>query len=153
MKVEQINANAKVRQIDDTMIELGLPELAPVSLFPGAISKIRTGVKLTLEPEEAAVIAFTQPIAEAGVTLAHPRLITESTDGELTLSVFNRSGFVKTLEPDKPLCAIVTIARGEKIVGNVKRLEKAVAETTAFVESPSATPAPKQEGHSVRRSA
>jgi dUTPase len=127
MKIEQLNSNAKIRWIDDTMVELGLPEIAPIALYPGQVTKIRTGVKLTLESTEAAVIAFTQKIAESGVTLAHPTLIVDSTDGDLVVSVFNRSSFVQMLDPDKPFCCIITISRGAKIVGQAMRLKAAEA--------------------------
>jgi len=144
MKIEQLNANAKVRRIDDTMVELGLPELAPTALYPGQVSKIRTGVKLTLESGETAAIVFTQLLSEAGVTLAYPTLISESTPAELILSVFNRSAFVQMLEPDKTLCAIVTISRGAKIVSEAKRL-------LASAKMPEAAQTPPPAGGAVKQ--
>lgn len=133
MKIRQLNANAKVTYISDTMIEVGVPELAPVALYPGQVSTVRTGIKVTLEPAETAMIVFTQGIAESGVMLAYPGLITDSTPGELILSVFNRSSFVRMLDPERPLCCIVTLARGGKIEAETVKLKQETEKVPAAV--------------------
>lgn len=108
MEIEKLNQKAEIRACG-LQLQVTNGHGNPIALFPGALERIRTGVGLTCEKGELVHVSLPRAMAEGGVHLMAPDLVSAANAEEIVLSVINRSGFVRQINPGEVLCVLTAI--------------------------------------------
>lgn len=122
MKLEKTNMQAAMaHDLGDDSVTLWQPGGLNIAIFPGTVVSVNTGWKIEQKAGEVVILELAKNLAMAGCLLAHPKYLTHANNGDLIVTIFNRSSFVVNLEPMVPICRLLSVALSivKTVIGDV----------------------------------